>query len=107
MIGKDETHRPADVRHRAQKRLAFDQAFAHQPELEVLEIAQAAVEELGGGGGRRGGEVVHLGQGNLQATARRVARDPAPVDAAADDEDVQDVVGRLPHSLLPVLRTVD
>jgi hypothetical protein len=78
------------VRHGAQQRLALDQAFADEPELEILEIAQAAVEQLGRGRGGRRGEVVHLGQRDGQPAPGSVARDAAAVDAAADDEDVDD-----------------
>jgi len=41
-----ETHRPDDVRRHAQQHLALGQRLAHQPEGAVLEIAQAAVDEL-------------------------------------------------------------
>ncbi|MNL44704.1 hypothetical protein D3C87_1672970 [compost metagenome] len=56
----------------------------------MFEVAQAAVNELGGAGGRAGSEIVHFGQGDRVPTADRVARDAASVDAAADDEDVVD-----------------
>ncbi|MCY1325845.1 hypothetical protein D9M69_113330 [compost metagenome] len=56
----------------------------------MLEIAQAAMNELGGAGRGAGGEIVHFGQGDRVSAADRVARDAASVDAAADDEDVVD-----------------
>jgi hypothetical protein len=36
------------------------------------------------------GEVVLLAKEDRQAPARRIARDPAPIDAAADDGEVVD-----------------
>src|SRR5581483_720889 len=59
--------------------------------LEVLEIAQAAVDQLGRGRRGRLREIALLHQQHLEAAARRVARDAGAVDAAADDEQV--VVG--------------
>ncbi len=51
----------------------------------VLEIAQAAVDELGRGRRGAGGEVVLLDQQHAQAAAGGVARDAGAVDAAADN----------------------
>jgi hypothetical protein len=54
--------------------LALLQRLAHQAELVELEVAQAAVDQLGAG--RRGvrREVVLLAQQHAQAAAGRVAR---------------------------------
>jgi ABC-type Fe3+/spermidine/putrescine transport system ATPase subunit len=41
--------RPHDVRRGAQQRFALLQRFAHQAELAVFEVAQAAVDQLGAG----------------------------------------------------------
>ena len=88
-----EAHRPDDVRRHPQQHLALGQRLAHQPERAVLEIAQAAVDELGRG--RRGAraEVVLLQQQHAQAAAGGVARDAGAVDAAADDGEI--VVGHI------------
>ena len=104
VIGQHEAHRPADMRHGAQQHLAFDQRLAHQPELEILEVAQPAVEQLGGG--RRGcrGEIAHLGQADREPAPRRIARDAASVDAAADHEQIDHVdVVAVAHKLLLTL----
>ncbi len=85
-----EAHRPADVRHRAQQRLALDQRVADQPELVVLKIAQAAVEELGRGRRGRRRKIVHLRQHHRKPAARGVAGDAAAVDPATDDEEIDD-----------------
>ena len=88
MMGQHETQRIDDVRRRRPKHLAFAQGLADQPELVMLQIAQAAMDELGRPGGRPRGEIVHLGQRNPIAAARRVARDAGAIDAATHDEDV-------------------
>ena len=71
------------------------QRLAHQAEGAVLEIAQAAMDQLGGGRGGAGGEIVLLDQQHAQAAAGGVAGESGSVDAAADDGEV--VVG---HGLL-------
>ena len=68
--------------------LALGQRLAHQQERAVLEIAQPAVDELGGGRRGAGRQVVLLEQQHAQAAAGGVARDAGPVDAAADDGEV-------------------
>jgi hypothetical protein len=78
-----------DVRRGAQQHLALVQRLAHQPELILLEVAQA----------RRGSAWTRpswCGSPDRPARpaaptirARRVARDRRPVDPAADDEEVE------------------
>ena len=72
--------------------LAFGQRLVHEPELALVEVAQAAVDELRApaAGARR--EVVALDERGAQAPAGRVERDTRPGDAAADDEHVEVVV---------------
>ena len=59
-----------------------------QPELVMLEIAQPAMHELGGG--RRGarGQIVHFGKGNGVATAHSIAGNAGAIDAASDYEHI-------------------
>ncbi len=83
-----EQQRPDDVRRRCEQHLAFLERLAHQVEVEVLEVTQAAVHELGAGRGRVRGEVVLLAEHDLQSASRGIARDPGAVDAATDDEEV-------------------
>ena len=83
------------MRRHAQQHFALVQRLAHQPEGAVLEIAQAAVDQLGGGRGGAGGEIVLLDEQHAQAAAGGVAGESGAVDAAADDGEV--VVG---HGLL-------
>ena len=99
-----EAHRPDEVRRHAQHHLALDQRLAHQPEPSLLEIAQAPVDELGGGRRRAGREIVLLDQQNAQAPAGGVAGDPGAVDAAADDGEIE--VGHHGHLLNSFWRSV-
>ena len=87
-MGKDEPHRPDDVGRRRPQHLALGERVAHEFEGVMLEVAQAAVDELGRGRRGRRGEVVLLDQQDFQAPAGRVARNPGPVDAAADDDEI-------------------
>ena len=87
--GQHEAHRPAYVGHRDQQRLAFVQRLAHQAELEELQIAQPAMEQLGRGRRGRMGQITHLGQRDRQAAPGGVAGDPAAVHAAPDDEKIR------------------
>ena len=66
------------------------QRLTHQAKLEILEVAQAAVEELGRGGGCRLSQIALLGQRDRQAASRCIAGNAAAIDAAADDEQVAD-----------------
>ena len=56
MMRQDEAHRADDVRRDLREYLALGQRLVDEPELVMLEIAQAAVNELGGSGGRRAGK---------------------------------------------------
>jgi hypothetical protein len=77
------------MRRHAQQHLALGERLAHQTQCAVLQITQSAMDELAGSRGRAGTEVVHLDQQHAQATARRIAREAHPVDAAADDSEVE------------------
>ena len=76
------------MRHRDQKRLAFFKRLADKPEFEVFKIAKAAVEQLGRGRGGRLRQIALFGKQDGQAPPRSVARDPASVDATANDEQI-------------------
>ena len=87
-VRQHEPQRTDDVRRRLEQHFAFDERFADQPELVVLEIAQPAVDELGRGRGRAACQVALLDKAHFEAAPGRVARDSASVDAAADDDQV-------------------
>ena len=100
MVRQHEAHRMDDVRRRAQQHFALHQALMHQPERVVLEVAEAAMDELGRGRRRGSGEVALLAEEDREAAPGGVARDTAAVDAAADDGEV---VGRSKHIILPAI----
>jgi hypothetical protein len=102
VVRHDEAQRPHDVRRAAQQQFAFDQCLAHQAELAMLEIAQAAVNQLARGGRRVRGEVVFFAQHHAQAAAGGVARDAGAVDPAADYQHIAiDSFHRFTHPPLP------
>ena len=71
----------------------------------MLEVAQPAMDELGGGRRSAGGEVVLLDQQDAQPAAGGIARDAGPVDAAANDGKVE--FGRtINHRRLLLARTM-
>ena len=76
------------MRRQPQKHLTFGQGLAHQPEGVVLEIAEPAMNQLGGGRRRAGGKVVLLDQKHAQATARSIPRNASAVDATPNDSEV-------------------
>ena len=97
-VRQHEAHRPDDVRRRAQQHLALDQRLAHQPELVIFEIAQAAMDQLAAA--RRGAlarDRPSRTAATDEAAPGRVARDAGAVDAAADDERGR----RLPAAIQP------
>ncbi len=73
----------------AQRTSRLHQGFAHQAEFIMLEIAQAAMDELGRAGGCSGGEIAHLRKRDGISTASRITRDAASVDAPPMTEDVE------------------
>ena len=89
LVRQHEAQRKGEVRRLGQKHLALLQGLAHQPELVVLEIAQAAMDQLGRS--RRGGagKIVHLAQPDLERPSHRIAGDACAVDSAADHEKVE------------------
>ena len=72
--------------------LALGQGFVHEPDLALLQVAQAAVGQLRGLRRRARREVVALDERGAQAAGGGVEGRAHPGDAAADDEDVERVV---------------
>jgi hypothetical protein len=66
--------------------LALGQRLANEPEFVVLEISQAAMNELARCRGRRAGKVVLLDEQDAQAAASGVTRNASAIDTAANDE---------------------
>src|SRR5262245_9179560 len=85
---KHQPHRPDDVRRCLEQDLALGQGLAHQAELVIFEIAQAAMDVLAGARARPLGEIVLLSEHDRQTTAGGIASDAGAIDAAADDEKI-------------------
>jgi len=89
LMGQDEANRPDDMGGRLEQAFALHQRFAHQPKFEMFEIAQAAMDQLGRSRGGCARQIALLDHQNRQTTAGGIPRDPAAIDAAADDDQVE------------------
>jgi hypothetical protein len=67
---------------------AFGQPLEHQFEVAVLQVAEAAVNQLRRTAGGLAGEVAGVAQGDVEAAQGGVARDAGAGRPAADDQDV-------------------
>src|SRR3954465_5931889 len=87
-VRHDESKRGDQVAGGWEKAFTLRKRLAHQPKFVLLEIAQPAMDQLGGprGGMRR--EVVFLNHHYGKATSCGITRNADAVDAAADDEEV-------------------
>ena len=83
-----EPQRTDDVGRVPQQDRALGERFRDVPKLVVLEVAQAAMDQLRAGRGGVAGEVVPLAEQHAQPASGGVARDPDAVDPATDDEHV-------------------
>ena len=66
----------------------------------MFEVAQAAMDQLGGRRRRSTGEIVLFTKENLETASRSIPRDAAPVYTPANDGEVEGGV----HSLSPIAR---
>ena len=94
MVRQHEAKRPDDVGRDLPEDFALDQRLAHQPELVIFEIAQAAMHELGRPGRRPARQVIHFTQENRISPPHRVTRDAAAIDAAPNDREVENSIQR-------------
>ena len=94
-MGQNEAHRRDDVRRRLEQDFALDQRLAHQTKLEMFEVAQAAMDELGRCRGGPAGEIVLLEQDHAEAAAGGITGDAAAIDPAADHREIVGGAGRL------------
>ncbi len=67
--------------------VAFPHGFAHEAELAVLEITDAAVGHAGRGGAGARAEIGPVDQQGVHPLQGQVAEGADAVDAAADDQD--------------------
>ena len=87
-LRQHEALRPDDVAGIREQHLALLQCLAHEAELEMLKVAQPAMDELGASRGGGAGEIAHLGKEDGEAAAGGVCRDADAVDAAADNDEI-------------------
>ena len=87
------------------ERTALGVRLAHELHVAHAQVAEAAVDQLGGRARRPRGEVVALEQRDAQSGPRGDPRDAGADDPAADDHDVERLVseGRLRWSRRPRL----
>ncbi|MDT4852716.1 hypothetical protein FQZ97_869580 [compost metagenome] len=90
-VRQDEAQRSDDMRRLAQQHFTFGEGFAHQAEFVVLQVAQAAVDQLAAGGRGMSGEVVLFAKEHRQSAPCGIRRDTDAIDAAADHGDVVDL----------------
>src|SRR5882757_4185956 len=94
MVRQNETKRSDDVGRDLPEDFALDQRLAHQTKLVIFQIAQATMHELGRPGRRPTRQVIHFTKENRVTPARRIARDAAAIDAAANDSEVENPIQR-------------
>src|SRR5215469_8630825 len=75
-------------RETLQEQRALAEGFAHQPHVELFQVAEAAVNQLAGARRRAGTEVSGLHQADGQASGDGVERDSRADHATADDQDL-------------------
>src|SRR5437868_13475141 len=85
---------------RPQQPLAFPQRFAYQPDLAVLQITQAAMDDSTGTAGGACSEIVFFHQKGAFAAARTLLRSGDAIDAAAHHDDIE-VAAVQPGTLRP------
>ena len=91
----DERHRLDQVRTQpGQHQLALPEGLAHQGEVQLLEVAQPPVEELGAARGRARGVVTLLDQQHAEATGGGVQRHARAGHTAADHQHVDGLVAQ-------------
>ena len=73
---------------------ALAQRLVHQPELQLLQVPQPAVDQLAGPAGGTRREVRRLDQRDGQPAGGGVERGTDPGDATADDKDVEPLVAQ-------------
>ena len=103
--GEEELDRPHEVgREPGQEQAPLAQGLADEPELEHLEVAQPAVDQLARAARRAHGQVPRLDQPDAEAPRRRVERAADAGDPAADDEDVDSLSRQAGDGLRPRVR---
>jgi hypothetical protein len=92
--GDDEGKRADEVRRQGDHQLTLEQGLADQAEVELLEVAQAAVDELAGAAGGARGVVGLLDQRDAVAAGGGIESDAGAGDPAADHDEVEGVAAQ-------------
>ena len=90
---QEEADRLDEMRRGLEQPRALDQRLAHERKLELLEIAQAAMDQLGGSRGGGAGIVALLGEHDFEPAAGGIAGHGSTVNAAANDEKIVALCG--------------
>ncbi|BCB80234.1 hypothetical protein Pflav_066440 [Phytohabitans flavus] len=86
----EDRHRPHQVRGEAGREQApLGERLVHQVQLELLEVAQAAVDQLARPARRARRQVTGLDQRDAQPSGGGIQRGARAGDTATDDEDVE------------------
>ncbi len=93
--GDDERRRVDQVRRQLDHQLALQQRLADQAEVEVLQVAEAAVDHLRGAAGGAGGVVAALQQRHRVAARGGVEGDAGAGHPAADHQHLEAPAGDL------------
>ena len=81
------------MRGRPQQHLALDQQLANEPEFAMLEVAQAAMDELAAARGGALGKIALFAEKNAEAPASGIASDAGAIDAPAHDQEIDIIQG--------------
>ena len=85
-----QRHRLDQMRGQAKQPFALAQRLAHQRDVAMLQIAQAAVDEPAGPVGRAAADIFALDQRHPQAARGRVPRDASSINPRANDDQIED-----------------
>ena len=87
--GDEQLERAHQVRREVHEQRTLEQRLAHEAQVEVLEIAKAAVHELRGTARRAGGVVVALDERHAVPARGGIQRHAGAGDPAADDHEIE------------------
>ena len=76
--------------------VALSESFSHQTEVEMFEVAEPAMEHLGGSARCSRGVIALFHEADFQPSGHCVEGDPGPGDATPNHEDIE---SRLRHGL--------
>ena len=92
---QQKLQRTDQMRRLCQQSLTFAQRLPHQPDFAMFKVAQSAVDDSRGPAGSAGGKIVLLNQQHALAPLRTLARNGNAINAAADHQNVKDLVLRM------------